>query len=159
MIVHYDPILCMNVPDKATTKDASWKAWTLYIDGKAIKQFTSEIPPIKEAREYIKANHPGKVGKLSRNTGSSSGYMVAANDNKTVDQAIKVADVKEEDKFIIHNATVRNDTLYITYEDKLYSPGKKEKMAFTKTEAKKLLTDPWNEWLGTSKMVVKQFVG
>lgn len=78
---------------------------------------------------------------------------------KAIDKAIKACDVKEEDKFIIHNATVRNDTLYITYEDKLYSPGKKEKMAFTRTEAKKLLTDPWNEWLGTSKMVVKQFAG
>lgn len=86
--MHYDPILCMNIPDKVTAKDA--------IDAR-------------------------------------------------------------KDGFVIHNATVRNDTLYITYEDKLYGPGKKKKESFTRTQAKNLLTDPWSEWLGTSKMVVKQF--
>lgn len=96
--MHYDPILCMNMPDKVTAKDASWKAWSLYIDGKAVKQFNSEMPPIKEAREYMKANHPDKVGKLSRNTGSSSGYMVAANDSKTIDQAISVCKKKTKTK-------------------------------------------------------------
>lgn len=78
---------------------------------------------------------------------------------KTMDKAIKMCDVNKEEGFKIYNAFVRNDTLYIEYEDLLYGQGKKEKMSFTKTEAKKLLNDPWNTWLGTSKMVVKQFAG
>lgn len=161
--MNYDPVMCMVVPG-SKTMDASWKAWSLYIDGKFVKAFNSEMPPIKEAKEYMKKNYPGKVAKLSRNTGASSGYVISAKDSNTtdskaIDKAIKMCDVNKEEGFKIYNAFVRNDTLYIEYEDLLYGRGKKEKMSFTKTEAKKLLNDPWNTWLGTSKMVVKQFVG
>ncbi len=89
----YDPIMCMMVDDSVKTEDASWKAWSLYIDGKFVKSFNSEMPPIKEAKEYMKENHPGKVAKLSRNTGSSSGYVISSKDSKTIDHAIRSCDV------------------------------------------------------------------
>ena len=89
----YDPIMCMMVDDSVKTKDASWKAWSLYIDGKFVKSFNSEMPPIKEAKEYMKENHPDKVAKLSRNTGSSSGYVISSRDSKTIDRAIRSCDI------------------------------------------------------------------
>lgn len=93
-------------------------------------------------------------------TGFLEETSTKANDEKpTIDKAIRNCDVNKAEGFKIYNAYVRNDTLYIEYEDLLYGNGKKEKESFTRTEAKKLLTDPWNTWLGTSKMVVKQFVG
>ena len=58
--------------------DASWKAWSLYINGKFVKAFHSEMPPIKEAEEYMRKNYPGKTAKLSRNTGSASGYVISS---------------------------------------------------------------------------------
>ena len=79
--------------DSIETEDASWKAWSLYIDGKFVKSFNSEMPPIKEAKEYMKENHPGKVAKLSRNTGSSSGYVISSRDSKTIDHAIRNCDI------------------------------------------------------------------
>ena len=80
---HYDPILCMNVPDNVSkAKDASWKAWTWYIDGKWVKSFTSSMAPIKEAQKFMKENYPGKVGKLVRNTGSSSGFSISGSEYK-----------------------------------------------------------------------------
>ena len=88
----YDPIMCMMVDDSVKTEDASWKAWSLYIDGKFVKSFNSEMPPIKEAKEYMKENHPGKVAKLSRNTGSASGYVISSRDSKTIDHAIRSCD-------------------------------------------------------------------
>ena len=78
--------------DSIETEDASWKAWSLYIDGKFVKSFNSEMPPIKEAKEYMKENHPGKVAKLSRNTGSASGYVISSKDSKTIDRAIRMTD-------------------------------------------------------------------
>lgn len=89
----YDPIMCMMVDDSVKTEDASWKAWSLYIDGKFVKSFNSEMPPIKEAKEYMKENHPDKVAKLSRNTGSSSGYVISSRDSKTIDHAIRSCDI------------------------------------------------------------------
>ena len=89
----YDPIMCMMVDDSVKTEDASWKAWSLYIDGKFVKSFNSEMPPIKEAKEYMKENHPDKVAKLSRNTGSASGYVISSRDSKTIDHAIRSCDI------------------------------------------------------------------
>ena len=91
----YDPILCMMVPDSVKMEDASWKAWSLYIDGKFVKAFNSEMPPIKEAKTYMKENYPNKVAKLSRNTGSASGYTISAKDSKTLDEAIRSCDMLE----------------------------------------------------------------
>ena len=91
--MRYDPIMCMMVDDSVKTEDASWKAWSLYIDGKFVKSFNSEMPPIKEAKEYMKENHPDKVAKLSRNTGSSSGYVISSRDSKTIDHAIRSCDI------------------------------------------------------------------
>lgn len=93
----YDPIMCMMVDDSVKTEDASWKAWSLYIDGKFVKSFNSEMPPIKEAKEYMKENHPDKVAKLSRNTGSSSGYVISSRDSNTIDHAIRSCDSREDD--------------------------------------------------------------
>lgn len=92
----YDPILCMNVPDSISkVKDASWKAWTLYIDGKWVKSFSSSMAPIKEAQKFMKENYPGKVGKLVRNTGSSSGYSISGSEYKDAAPAgVKVDDAK-----------------------------------------------------------------
>lgn len=92
---HYDPILCMNVPDSTSkAKDASWKAWTLYIDGKWVKSFSSSMAPIKEAQKFMKENYPGKVGKLVRNTGSSSGYSISGSEYKDAASA-GVRDAKQ----------------------------------------------------------------
>lgn len=93
---HYDPILCMNVPDSTSkAKDASWKAWTLYIDGKWVKSFSSSMAPIKEAQKFMKENYPGKVGKLTRNTGSSSGYSISGREYKDAAPAeVRDADIK-----------------------------------------------------------------
>ena len=91
--MRYDPIMCMMVDDSVKTEDASWKAWTLYIDGKFVKSFNSEMPPIKEAKEYMKENHPDKIAKLSRNTGSASGYVISSRDSKTIDHAIRSCDI------------------------------------------------------------------
>lgn len=93
---HYDPILCMNVPDAPSkAKDASWKAWTLYIDGKWVKSFNSSMAPIKEAQKFMKENYPGKVGKLTRNTGSSSGYSISGSEYKDAAPAeVRDADIK-----------------------------------------------------------------
>ena len=84
--------------DSIETEDASWKAWSLYIDGKFVKSFNSEMPPIKEAKEYMKENHPDKVAKLSRNTGSSSGYVISSRDSKTIDHAIRSCD-EDKDRY------------------------------------------------------------
>ena len=84
--------------DSIETEDASWKAWSLYIDGKFVKSFNSEMPPIKEAKEYMKENHPGKVAKLSRNTGSASGYVISSRDSKTIDHAIRSCD-EDKDRY------------------------------------------------------------
>lgn len=89
----YDPIMCMMVDDSVKTEDASWKAWSLYIDGKFVKSFNSEMPPIKEAKEYMKENYPDKVAKLSRNTGSASGYVISSRDSNTIDHAIRSCDI------------------------------------------------------------------
>ena len=51
------------------------------------------MPPIKEAKEYMKENHPDKVAKLSRNTGSASGYVISSRDSKTIDRAIRSCDI------------------------------------------------------------------
>lgn len=93
---HYDPILCMNVPDSTSkAKDASWKAWTLYIDGKWVKSFSSSMAPIKEAQKFMKENYPGKVGKLVRNTGSSSGYSISGSEYKdAAPTGMRDADIK-----------------------------------------------------------------
>lgn len=93
---HYDPILCMNVPDSnSKVKDASWKAWTLYIDGKWVKSFNSSMAPIKEAQKFMKENYPGKVGKLIRNTGSSSGYSISGSEYKDAAPAeVRDSDIK-----------------------------------------------------------------
>lgn len=93
---HYDPILCMNVPDSTSkAKDASWKAWTLYIDGKWVKSFSSSMAPIKEAQKFMKENYPGKVGKLVRNTGSSSGYSISGREYKdAAPTGMRDADIK-----------------------------------------------------------------
>lgn len=97
----YDPILCMNIPvEKSKVKDASWKAWTLYIDGKWVKSFTSEMAPIKEAQKFMKENYPGKVGKLVRNTGSTSGYSISGSESRdsisSIDEAIKSCDTNDK---------------------------------------------------------------
>lgn len=97
---HYDPILCMNVPDSTSkAKDASWKAWTLYIDGKWVKSFSSSMAPIKEAQKFMKENYPGKVGKLVRNTGSSSGYSISGSEYKDAAPA-DVRDAKVVDDVV-----------------------------------------------------------
>ena len=84
--------------DSIETEDASWKAWTLYIDGKFVKSFNSEMPPIKEAKEFMKENYPNKVAKLSRNTGSSSGYVISSRDSNIIDHAIRSCD-EDKDRY------------------------------------------------------------
>lgn len=99
MAKEYDPILCMLVDKpEVKTKDASWKAWTLYIDGKWVKSFTSEAAPIREAQRFMKENHPGKVGKLVRNTGSASGYSISGSEYRDSVPAEK-SKAKDVDKY------------------------------------------------------------
>lgn len=112
---HYDPILCMNVPDAPSkAKDASWKAWTLYIDGKWVKSFNSSMAPIKEAQKFMKENYPGKVGKLTRNTGSSSGYSISGSEHKdaarnSLSKAIRTADAENERWITMNGSHVKID--------------------------------------------------
>lgn len=112
---HYDPILCMNVPDAPSkAKDASWKAWTLYIDGKWVKSFNSSMAPIKEAQKFMKENYPGKVGKLTRNTGSSSGYSISGSEYKdaapnSLDRAIRNCDAENERWITMNGSHVKID--------------------------------------------------
>ena len=118
---HYDPILCMNVPDSTSkAKDASWKAWTLYIDGKWVKSFNSSMAPIKEAQKFMKENYPGKVGKLTRNTGSSSGYSISGSEYKdeapaemrgakAIDKAIRTCDDENERWITMNGSHVKID--------------------------------------------------
>lgn len=107
----YDPILCMNVPDSTSkAKDASWKAWTLYIDGKWVKSFNSSMAPIKEAQKFMKENYPGKVGKLTRNTGSSSGYSISGNEYKDEAPAeMRDAKALDDDK-VVGYREISNET-------------------------------------------------
>lgn len=87
------------------------------------------------------------------------GVLQVMDFKKTMDKAIKMCDANKAEGFKIHNAFVRNDTLYIKFEDLLNSPGKLESMSFTKSEARAFANDPWNTYLGTSKMVIEQFIG
>lgn len=142
----YDPIMCMMVDDTVKTKDESY-----IVRG-------SKYKVLKREGNNVTVKGPDeKITKMNIDFLMSEGKKVS--DAKTIDKAIRICDVNKEEGFKIYNATVRNDTLYIEYEDLLYGNGKKEKESFTRTEAKKLLNDPWNTWLGTSRMVVKQFVG
>lgn len=155
---HYDPILCMNVPDSTSkAKDASWKAWTLYIDGKWVKSFNSSMAPIKEAQKFMKENYPGKVGKLVRNTGSSSGYSISGNEYKDA-APVGVRDANKKEGFVIHSAQIKGNKIAVVIEDLLYSPGKKEIEEFTKEEAKKLKNDPWTTWKGSTKSMLEKFI-
>lgn len=155
---HYDPILCMNVPDSTSkAKDASWKAWTLYIDGKWVKSFSSSMAPIKEAQKFMKENYPGKVGKLVRNTGSSSGYSISGSEYKDAAPAV-VRDANKKEGFVIHSAQIKGNKIAVVIEDLLYSPGKKEIEEFTKEEASKIKNDPWTTWKGNSKSVLEKFI-
>ena len=142
----YDPIMCMMVPDTVKTKDESY-----VVRGKKYKVVK------RDGDNVTVLGTDGKVTKMNINFLMSEGTKTK--DSNAIDKAIRNCDVNKEEGFKIYNATVRNDTLYIEYEDLLYGRGKKEKESFTRTEAKKLLNDPWNTWLGTSKMVVKQFAG
>lgn len=155
---HYDPILCLNVPDSTSkAKDASWKAWTLYIDGKWVKSFSSSMAPIKEAQKFMKENYPGKVGKLVRNTGSSSGYSISGSEYKDAAPA-GVRDANKKEGFVIHSAQIKGNKIAVVMEDLLYSPGKKEIEEFTKEEASKIKNDPWTTWKGNSKSVLEKFI-
>lgn len=104
-----------NRHDKA--KDASWKAWTLYIDGKWVKSFSSSMAPIKEAQKFMKENYPGKVGKLVRNTGSSSGYSISGSEYKDA----APADVRDASpikvKRVVKSQKSNNGVIYYIIED------------------------------------------
>ena len=113
---HYDPILCMNVPDGTSkAKDASWKAWTLYIDGKWVKSFNSSMAPIKEAQKFMKENYPGKVGKLVRNTGSSSGYSISGSEHK--DAACNSLDKAIDENYIVSGMKSQLGQMLKRYKD------------------------------------------
>lgn len=151
-----------------------YNPWTGFLEDTAAKANDSKTCDGKNEYE-IHYTVPGKNGTM---VGSGKGtneqeakedfmaYHKSENPTvtkvklyKSLDKAIRNCDVNKAEGFKIYNAYVRNDTIYIEYEDLLYGNGKKEKESFTRTGAKKLLTDPWNTWLGTSKMVVKQFAG
>lgn len=150
----YDPIMCMMVDDTVKsndkkTVDASFNV--VYKSNTGTMQVLVMAESEKEAEQKVRSREGSKFVSLIG--------VKKMSDSNTLDKAIKNCDVNKEEGFKIYNATVRNDTLYIEYEDLLHGRGKKEKESFTRTEAKKLLNDPWNTWLGTSKMVVKQFAG
>lgn len=71
----------MKLPEKAIDRAIRIldkdETWFLFIDGKHIKTFKSLAAPIKEAQTFMKQNHPGKVGKLTRSTGSQkAGFSI-----------------------------------------------------------------------------------
>lgn len=149
----YDPILCMNVPDKANDAKS--------IDSVKEYEFHYKVPGdsrvmVGSGRGSTEEEAKADFMKIHK---SENPIIVMSKLYKTIDKAIRNMDANKADGFRIHNAVVRNDTLYITFEDLLNSPGKKETMGFTKTEAKQFTKDPWNTWLGTTKMVVEKFIG
>lgn len=155
MAKYYDPIQCMWIEEPAKEQDAN------PLDGQNEYEIHYTVPGNggtmvgsgKGANE-----HEAKADFMAYHK-SENPIITKVKLYKALDKAIRNCDVNKEEGFKIYNAYVRNDTLYIEYEDLLHGNGKKEKESFTRTEAKKLLTDPWNTWLGTSKMITKQFAG
>ena len=104
----YDPILCMMVDDSVKTQDE------LSLSQK--KQVVTEL------KGYLKENYPGKVAKLSRNTGSASGYVISSRDSKIIDKAIKTCDassityneIKSVYKLVSDALMYRNDEKKVT---------------------------------------------
>lgn len=80
--MHYDPILCMNVPDKAITKDAEFQMFGPEFHHPIIKASSKE-EAIKKAKEIY-----GWGGKVE---------AVKVSDEKPIDKAIKAADKAEFD--------------------------------------------------------------
>ena len=166
MAKYYDPVMCMVVDEPVRTCDTisaespesmvrklKLKGYEVDPSDKSMK--TKYITLYKNGNKY-----DAEITRYSNGDLEIQEHKIHAVDsNPTIDKAIRNCDVNKAEGFKIYNAYVRNDTLYIEYEDLLYGNGKKEKESFTRTGAKKLLTDPWNTWLGTSKMVVKQFAG
>lgn len=76
------------------------------------------MAPIKEAQKFMKENYPGKVGKLTRNTGSSSGYSISGREYKDAAPA-EVRDASDRDrralesiKSIVNNIQRSSDVLH-----------------------------------------------
>lgn len=162
MAMKYDPIMCMMVPDTVSIKDSAVNEYEIHytVPGKSdVMVGSGKGSTEAEAKADFMSYHKSENPKITSVKFYKKVSDVKMKYSNTIDKAIKACDVNKEEGFKIYNATVRNDTLYIEYEDLLYGNGKREKESFTRTEAKKLLNDPWNTWLGTSKMVVKQFAG
>lgn len=143
-----------------------YNPWTGFLEDNTTKANVNDAAPVVgkkytiNGKEFKVLEVKGDNVKVLGSNGIVNHLNIRMFDEKpTIDKAIRSCDVNKAEGFKIYNAHVRNDTLYIEYEDLMYGNGKKEKESFTRSQAKKLLTDPWNTWLGTSKMVVKQFVG
>lgn len=99
--MHYDPILCMNVPDKVTAKDELRVGkdkdglWCVYKDGKVVGQSNSEAGALRLYR------------------------MFESKDYKTIDQAIKSADGATGDKLYADVKAIYNlfSNILLTYSN------------------------------------------
>lgn len=78
----YDPILCMNVPDSAKTKDANYKFNVKYGNGKpGIKEEITSASSMQEARNIASLNAKGWGFEI-----------IPVNGIDTIDKAIRSID-------------------------------------------------------------------
>lgn len=77
--MHYDPIMCMNIPDSVKTKDAEFKMYGPEFHHPIIKA-KSKGEAIKKAKEIY-----GWGGKVE---------AVKVSDEKAIDKAIRIMDEK-----------------------------------------------------------------
>ena len=149
--MHYDPILCMIVPDKA--KDAGG-----FAPGSKAKIVTENEGSPYESFTVEYGGSPLKRGFKTREAAEryAKKQGLTVDSKKALDKAIRTMDANKNEGFKIHKAEIRGDKLYITYTDLLY--GEKGTMGFTKNEAKGFLKDPWNTWEGNTKSVMMKFI-
>lgn len=89
--MHYDPILCMNVPDKVTAKDAAVNEYEIHytVPGKSQTMVGSGKGSTEaEAKADFLSYHKSENPKIT----SVKFYKKVSDSSKTIDQAIKVTD-------------------------------------------------------------------
>lgn len=94
--MHYDPILCMNIPDKFTAKDVAVNEYGIHytVPGKnqgmvGSGRGTTEAEAKADFLSYHKSENP----KIT----SVKFYKKVSDSNKTIDKAIKAMDKTEFD--------------------------------------------------------------
>lgn len=154
---HYDPILCMNVPD-STSKAKDAKALDdAKADFQKIISLTKQIDDI--TRRYGRKIDSTALFAYTEQIRNKVQYYIDNASRGWYDSApAGVRDANKKEGFVIHSAQIKGNKIAVVIEDLLYSPGKKEIEEFTKEEASKIKNDPWTTWKGNSKSVLEKFI-